>query len=141
MNRHLNVLAALVTGFGLLLGHSGAFAANENPVTAIDVQQKLIDAVAPFTVETGTTAAFFTTPQEPDINQPTIDYVKHYVPASSGAHLEPHVTVGVVPPDTMKKLIAGPFDAFTFAPSAMSVYQIGNFGTARKKLQAWEFKP
>jgi hypothetical protein len=39
----------------------------------IQFQQKLIDAVAPFTVETGTAAAFFTTPEDPDINQPTID--------------------------------------------------------------------
>lgn len=107
----------------------------------IAFQQKLIDAVAPFTVETGTAAAFFTTPEEPDINQPTIDYVTKYVPDSSGAKLAPHVTVGVVPPDYMKKLIAGPFDAFTFSPSALSVYQVGNFGTARKKLDAWEFKP
>ncbi len=107
----------------------------------IAFQQKLIDAVAPFTVATGTAAAFFTTPEEPDINQSTIDYVTKYVPASSGANLMPHVTVGVVSPDYMKTLIAEPFDAFTFAPSAMSVYQLGNFGTARKKLEAWEFKP
>ncbi len=43
----------------------------------IAFQQKLIDAVAPFTVETGTTAAFFTTPIDPDINQPTSNYVQH----------------------------------------------------------------
>src|SRR5258708_37682148 len=85
----------------------------------IAFQQKLIDAVAPFTVETGTAAAFFTTPEEPDINQSTIDYVTKYVPASSGANLQPHVTVGVAPPDYMNKLITEPFDTFTFAPSAM----------------------
>ena len=50
----------------------------------IQFQQKLIDVVAPFTVETGTAAAFFTTPEHPDINKPTIDYVAHYVPNSSG---------------------------------------------------------
>jgi hypothetical protein len=107
----------------------------------IKFQQKLIDAVAPFTVETGTAAAFFTTPAEPDINQPTIDYVEHYVPDSSGAKFEPHVTVGVAPPDYLKTMVAEPFDAFTFAPAAMSVYQLGDFGTARKKLETWEFKP
>src|SRR5258708_694264 len=85
----------------------------------IAFQQKLIDAVAPFTVATGTAAAFFTTPEEPDINQSTIDYVTKYVPASSGANLQPHVTVGVAPPDYMNKLITEPFDTFTFAPSAM----------------------
>ena len=70
----------------------------------IQFQQKLIDAIAPFTVETGTAAAFFTTPEHPDINQPTIDYVTHYVPDSSGKKLVPHVTVGVAPPDYLKKI-------------------------------------
>ena len=36
----------------------------------IRYQQKLIDAVTPFTVKTGTAAAFVTTKDEPDINQP-----------------------------------------------------------------------
>lgn len=107
----------------------------------IQFQQKLIDAVAPFTVQTGTAAAFFTTPDDPDINQPTIDYVTHYVPDSSGKKLAPHVTVGVAPPDYLKELVAEPFDAFTFSPVALSVYQLGNFGTARKKLKAWDLKP
>ncbi len=107
----------------------------------IQFQQKLIDAIAPFTVETGTAAAFFTTPEAPDINQPTIEYVTHYVPDSSGKKLEPHVTVGVAAPDYLKKMVAEPFDAFTFSPKALSVYQLGNFGTARKKLKAWELKP
>jgi hypothetical protein len=107
----------------------------------ITFQQRLIDAVAPFTVETGTAAAFFITPADPDINQATFDYVEHYVPASSGAKLEPHVTVGVAPPDYLKTMATAPFDAFTFAPAAMSVYQLGNFGTARIKLEVWEFTP
>ena len=37
MHRYLNVFAALVTGFGLLLGYAGAPGAQENPVTAIDI--------------------------------------------------------------------------------------------------------
>ena len=37
MHRNLNLLAALVTGFGLLLGYAGASGAQENPVTAIDI--------------------------------------------------------------------------------------------------------
>jgi hypothetical protein len=107
----------------------------------VRLQQKLIDAVAPFSVETGTASAFVTTPEDPDINQPTIDYVTHYVPASSGDKLEPHVTIGVAPPDYLKKMVAEPFDAFTFSPAAMSVYQLGNFGTARKELKVLELKP
>jgi hypothetical protein len=107
----------------------------------IQFQQKLIDAVSPFAVPTGTSAAFFTTPEDPDINQPTMDYVAKYVPDSSGKNFIPHVTVGVAPPDFVKTLVAEPFDAFTFSPEALSVYQLGNFGTARMKLKAWEFSP
>lgn len=104
----------------------------------IQFQQKLIDAVAPFTVATGTAAAFFTTPEEPGINQPTVDYVARYVPDSSGKNFTPHVTIGVAPPDYVKTLVAEPFNAFTFSPEALSVYQLGNFGTARMKLKEWE---
>src|SRR5580698_7448246 len=46
----------------------------------LNLQQKLVDAVAPFETKTGTAAAFVTTPEEPDINQPTIDYVATFVP-------------------------------------------------------------
>ena len=35
-------------------------------------------------------------------------------------------------------MLAEPFDAFTFSPAGASVYQLGNFGTARKELKAWE---
>ena len=44
------------------------------------LQQELIDAVAPFTEKTGTAAAYVTTPEDPEINQPTIDYVAAFVP-------------------------------------------------------------
>jgi hypothetical protein len=67
--------------------------------------------------------------------------VQHYVPASSGPKFEPHVTVGVAPPDYLKNLVAEPFAAFDFAPAGLSVYQLGNFGTARKKLETWQFTP
>lgn len=103
----------------------------------IRFQQKLIDAVAPFTEKTGTAAAFVTTNEEPDINQPTMDYVANYVPASSGKKFNPHVTIGVASQDFLQKLLDEKFDAFVFSPSAVSVHHLGNFGTARGKLKGW----
>jgi hypothetical protein len=100
-------------------------------------QQKLIDAIAPFTVKTGTAAAFVTTKEDPDINKPTIDYVAHYVPADSGAKFNPHVTIGVASQDFLKELLKEKFDEFTFSPAGVSVYHLGNFGTAREKLKGW----
>jgi hypothetical protein len=106
----------------------------------IRYQKKLIDAVAPFTVKTGTAAAFVTTKEDPDINQPTIDYVARYVPDASGKKFKPHVTVGVTLPKQAENLRDGKFEAFTFAPAGAAVYHLGNFGTARKKLKSWELK-
>ena len=106
------------------------------------LQQELIDAVAPFTEKTGTAAAFVTTPEDPEINQPTIDYVAAFVPEATGAKFNPHVTIGVGTQDYLKEMLAKPFDVFTFSPASASVYQLGNFGTARKeRKKAWELKP
>ena len=105
------------------------------------LQQELIDAEAPFTVETGTTASFFTTPEEPDIIPWMIDYVATYVPKASGANFVPHVTIGVASVAFVRKLVAEPFDAITFSPVGASVYQLGNYGTARKQLKLFPLTP
>jgi hypothetical protein len=107
----------------------------------IRYQQKLIDAVAPFTVSTGTAAAFVTTKEDPDINQPTIDYVAHYVPDATGDEFKPHVTIGLAHPDYLNKMLEEKFEAFTFSPAQAAVYHLGNFGTAREKLKIWELAP
>src|SRR6266487_3167650 len=78
----------------------------------IRYQQKLIDAVAPFTVKTGTAAAFVTTKEDPDINQPTIDYVETFVPKASGKNFNPHVTIGLAPQDYLKNMLDEKFEAF-----------------------------
>jgi len=81
-------------------------------------------------------AAFVTTAEDPEINQPTIDYVAAFVPEATGKKFNPHVTIGVAPQDYLKEMLAELFDVFTFSPASASVYQLGNFGTARKELKA-----
>ena len=71
----------------------------------IRYQQKLIDAVGPFTVKTGTAAAFVTTKEDPEINEPTIDYVAKFVPNETGKKFNPHVTIGLARQDYLKKLL------------------------------------
>jgi hypothetical protein len=92
-------------------------------------QKKLIAAVAPFTVKTGTATAFVTTPEDPDINQPTIDYVAAFVPNETGKKFY------------LKKMLAEKFESFTFSPAGAAVYHLDNFGTAQKELKRWELKP
>jgi hypothetical protein len=105
------------------------------------LQQALIEAIAPFTLRTGSAAAFYTTPEEADINQPTIDYIAAFVPEATGTHFNPHVTIGVGTVDYLEKMLAEPFENFTFSPAGASVYQLGNYGTARKALKLLDVKP
>jgi len=104
----------------------------------LKLQQALIAAVGPFTVNAGTAAAFATTPGNSDIQTTLIDYVAAFVPKYTGTHYNPHVTVGVASQDYLKGMLAEPFDVFTFSPAGASVYLLGSYGTAMKKLKAWD---
>ncbi len=105
------------------------------------LQQELIDAVTPFTVKTGTAAAFVTTEEGRDIQPFLIDYVANFVSIASGKKFNPHVTIGVGTEAYLKEMLAEPFEAFTFSPAGASVYQLGSFGTARKELKSLELAP
>ena len=94
------------------------------------LHEKIIDAVTPFAVTGGTAAGFVGA----DANAETIGWVETFIPKSSGANYIPHVTCGVAPEAFVKQLKAEPFAAFTFKPVGVAVYQLGNFGTAAKKL-------
>jgi hypothetical protein len=37
-------------------------------------------------------------------------------------------------------MLSEPFESFTFAPAGAAVYQLGQFGTAAKKLYEWGLK-
>jgi 2'-5' RNA ligase len=100
------------------------------------LQQKIIDAVAPFTAKTGTTAAFMSTEDGRDIQEFLIDYVANFVAIGSGKKFNPHVTIGVGTQAYLDEMLAAPFEAFTFSAAGASVYQLGSFGTARKELRA-----
>jgi hypothetical protein len=102
-----------------------------------ELQRALIDAVAPFTVATGGSDAFVTTPEDPVIDPLLIDYVSSFVQKSAGDHFSPHVTTGIAPRDDLDRMLAEPFEPFTFSPAAAAVYQLGQFGTAARKLHGW----
>ncbi len=105
------------------------------------LQQEIIDAVRPFTVKTGTPAAFMSTENGRDIQKSLIEYVAYFVKIAAGKKFNPHVTIGVGTIPYLKKMLAEPFEAFTFSPVGVSVYQLGSFGTARKELKALDLTP
>ena len=103
-------------------------------------QKELIDVIAPFRAPTsaGSAAAYATTPDDPDINQATLDAVATYFPGHTREHYSPHVTIGVGTVEYLDALLAAPFPTFTFSPVGVSVYQFGNFGTAMKQLHSFK---
>jgi len=103
------------------------------------LQAAVVKAVEPYAVTGGRAAAFSTSRELPKIDRDIVDYVENFVRNSSGAKFNPHVTVGVAHEDFVKKLEAAPFESFSFRPAGVAIYQLGNFGTAQKKL--WEWKP
>ncbi len=106
------------------------------------LQQTLVDAVAPFSIATATADAFFRLPSEPMLHEvpALVQYVGAFVPEHSGKNFMPHVTIGVGTKEYLDAMLAAPFEAFTFSPAGASVYQLGDFGTARKNLNTLEFK-
>ena len=105
------------------------------------LQQKIIDVVTPFTEKTGTPAAFMSTEDGKDIQGFLIEYVDNFVTIAAGKKFNPHVTIGVGTEAYLNEMLAAPFEAFTFSPVGASVYQLGSFGTARKKLKALALTP
>jgi hypothetical protein len=96
----------------------------------MQLDQKVIDAVEPFSVSGGTAKAFV----GEDANPSTIAWVENFIPKSSGTNYIAHVTAGVAPPAFVNGLKAEPFKDFTFKPVGVAIYHLGNFGTAAKKL-------
>jgi len=103
----------------------------------VKLQADLITAVAPYTVETGSVTAFTAPMDDAATNAAFIQYVTTFVPKMTGEHFNPHVSIGVAPNAYLDKMLAEPFEPFTFSPSGAAVYQLGPFGTAAKKLKEW----
>src|SRR5437867_3372043 len=105
----------------------------------IKLEMQVIHAVTPFVVKTGTSAAFVTG-DVPEVLPELITYVSDFVPKSSGEHFHPHVTTGLAPREYLDKMLAEPFEDFTFSPAGAAVYHLGHYGTAAKKLKEWDLK-
>jgi hypothetical protein len=98
------------------------------------LQQRIIEAVAPFAAAKGTGEAFAPRPDGRAISQPTVDYVNNFVGPSTGMNYHPHLTVGIGTRDFVDALKAEPFNAFAVRAVSVSLYQLGDYGVAQRKL-------
>ncbi|HTZ68146.1 MAG TPA: 2'-5' RNA ligase family protein, partial [Roseiarcus sp.] len=77
------------------------------------LQDALIKAVEPYTVKTGTPAAFFSEDGGRDIQPQLISYVENFVRDAAGKRFNPHVTIGVATEKYLNEMLAEPFPSFT----------------------------
>jgi len=98
------------------------------------LQQTIIAAVAPFAVDKGTAEAFAPRADGESITQATVDYANNFVGSSSGINYHPHLTCGIGNRDFVDALKAEPFEPISCEPIGVSIYQIGDYGTAQIKL-------
>jgi phosphoserine phosphatase len=110
-------------------------------VEILKLQADIIAAARPYMVETGPIGAFTAPHDDPATDAAIIQYVSTFVPKMSGENFNPHVSTGVAPKEYLDKMLAEPFENFTFSPAGAAVYQLGPFGTAAKKLKDWDLKP
>jgi hypothetical protein len=96
-------------------------------------QSKIIEALKPFIV-IGTDAAFVQNTDGTPIAAGSTEYVNGFIKDHAGAKYNPHVTIGLAHVDFLKALIAKPYNKFTFKSSSVSIYHLGDFGTARMLL-------
>jgi 2'-5' RNA ligase len=131
-------LALTATGYGAdVWAGVGILAYKvERSAELLHLANKIEAAVRPFSVRGGTENAF-SKADGVQINAETVKYVEAFVPASSGRKYMPHLTLGTAHPDFAKALAAEPFKEFVFNGVGIAIYQLGNFGTAQKKLWSW----
>jgi phosphoserine phosphatase len=107
----------------------------------LKLQADIIAAAKPYMAETGPIGAFTAPHDDPASDAAIIQYVSTFVPKMSGENFNPHVSTGIAPKEYLDKMLAEPFENFTFSPAGAAVYQLGPFGTAAKKLKEWDLKP
>jgi hypothetical protein len=109
----------------------------ERSLELLQLASKIEVAVGSFPVRGGTADAFAKVEGE-QIRTDTIKYVETFAPASTGQKYLPHVTIGTAHPDFVTALEGAPFDKFAFSGVNVAIYQLGNFGTAQRRI--WAFR-
>jgi hypothetical protein len=106
----------------------------------LKLQADIIAVAKPFMVETATIGAFTAGHDDPAIDVAMIQYVSTFEQKAAGEKFNPHVSTGTAPKDYLDEMVKEPFASFTFSPAGASVYQLGPFGTAAKKLKQFDLK-
>lgn len=96
------------------------------------LQRELWKALAPFTLNTGSSSAFVTTPDDLLIAASRIEEVTTFASKLGGEQFSPEIALGVVPIHQIEMKNTQIIRPFSFKASKAAVYQLGQAGPAKK---------
>jgi hypothetical protein len=102
------------------------------------VQAKVAEVAEEFAVAEGTADAFAVNDELPKVDASVVTYVKEFIPKASGKNFKPHITIGRAQTAIVKDIEAIAFPRRSFRSAGVAIYQLGDSGTAQKKLWSWD---
>ncbi len=104
----------------------------------LKLHEEVIKRVKPFILKEGSESAFVPNPDGSPINQFTLAYVPKFVADYSFENFDPHISLGVAKKVFLDSLSENVFQPVQFKTSSLSIYQLGDSGTAQKHLWSSE---
>ena len=102
------------------------------------IHKETIERVKPFIVKDGSESAFVPNPDGSPIDEFTIAYVPKFIEDYSFENFDPHISLGVAKKVFLDSLSGNVFQPIRFKTTSLSIYQLGDSGTAQKQL--WSTK-
>lgn len=103
-----------------------------NPLQKL--HEKTIELIKPYIIKTGSEESFVQNPDGSSISESTVTYVPEFVDKHSYENFGPHISLGVAQKIVLDSLAQHVFKPIKFKTSSISVYQLGDHGTAQKLL-------
>ncbi|MBF32427.1 MAG: hypothetical protein CL529_14805 [Aequorivita sp.] len=100
----------------------------------LKLHQKVIELVRPYIVKNGSEKSFVQNPDGSPIGESTLTYVPEFVEKHSFENFDPHISLGVAPTKLLDSLATQVFKPIPFKAESLSVYHLGDHGTAQKLL-------
>jgi hypothetical protein len=106
----------------------------ENSAALMEIHKKSIELLKPFKVNNGSENSFVPNPDGSAISESTIAYVPVFVEKYSYENFDPHISLGVAEVNLLDSLAVNVFKPIHFKATSVSLYQLGDHGTAQKLL-------
>lgn len=111
---------------------SFAMIAVEKSNALLALHKKTIELVEPFMVKEGSEKSFVQNPDRSAISASTVSYVPDFLDKYSYEKFEPHISLGIAQKVFLDSLAKNVFRPIHFKATSISIYQLGDHGTAQK---------